>query len=137
MESRTAPADNAGVSFPPPLLFLGALLLGFTLHRLIPWSIFHGSVWRLLSTPLVVCGVAILFSGRRQMAVHRTHVDPTKPTTTIVTSGPYRFSRNPLYLGLAITGLGISLALDTWWIALLLIPVLAILHCTVVRHEER
>jgi protein-S-isoprenylcysteine O-methyltransferase Ste14 len=66
-----------------------------------------------------------------------TNVNPALPTTAIVASGPFRFSRNPLYLALTLLYLGLTLAFNTWWGIVVLIPVLIIMHRGVVLREER
>ena len=66
-----------------------------------------------------------------------TNVDPMLPSTAIVTSGPFRFSRNPLYLALTFLYLGLVLAFDTWWGIAGLIPLLLVMHRGVVLREER
>src|SRR4029434_8133859 len=58
-------------------------------------------------------------------------------TTAIVASGPFRFSRNPLYLALTLLYLGLTLAFNTWWGIVVLVPVLIIMHRGVVQREER
>lgn len=64
-----------------------------------------------------------------------THVDPMRPTTAIVASGPFRFTRNPL--GFALLFLGLTLALDTWWGVVALVPLFLVMHFGVVLREER
>ena len=66
-----------------------------------------------------------------------TNVDPTLPTTAIVVSGPFRFSRNPLYLALTLVYSGLTLAFNVWWGVVVLIPLLAVMHRGVVVREER
>ena len=72
----------------------------------------------LMLWPGVVLGtLAIILGvwGRRTMLTAGTNVDPTRPTTAIVTSGPFRLSRNPIYVALTLLYLGLTLTLDTWW----------------------
>jgi protein-S-isoprenylcysteine O-methyltransferase Ste14 len=64
-------------------------------------------------------------------------VDPTLPTTAIVTSGPYQYSRNPLYLGLTLIFVGLTLTMNTWWGIVALIPLVMVMHNAVVLREER
>jgi protein-S-isoprenylcysteine O-methyltransferase Ste14 len=85
----------------------------------------------------VVLAVAIANWGRRTMHAAGTNVNPLRPTTAIVTGGPFRFSRNPLYLALTSLYLGLTLALNTWWGIVVLIPLLIIMHRGVVLREER
>ena len=66
-----------------------------------------------------------------------TNVNPALPTTATVASGPFRFSRNPLYLALTLLYLGLTLAFNTWWGIVVLVPVLIIMHHGVVLREER
>jgi len=62
---------------------------------------------------LLVLAVGIAIAGRRALQAAATNVDPMRPTTAIVTSGPYRFSRNPLYVALTLLFLGLTFAFDT------------------------
>ena len=64
-------------------------------------------------------------------------MDPARPTTAIVTSGPFRFSRNPLYVALTFLYFGLTLAVNTWWSMVVLVPLLIIMHRGVVLREER
>jgi len=71
--------------------------------------------------------------------MHRagTNVRPDRPATALVTGGPFRFSRNPLYVSLIALYLGITLLFDALWPLILLIPVLAFVHWGIVLREER
>ncbi len=71
------------------------------------------------------------------MLAAETNINPFKPTTAIVSSGPFRFTRNPLYLSVTLIYLGLTLAVNTWWAFLLLGPVLLFIHFGVVLREER
>ena len=66
-----------------------------------------------------------------------TNVDPHRPAMVLVENGPFRFSRNPLYIALTLLFLGLSLVVDTWWGIVLLFPVLIIMHWGVILREER
>jgi len=66
-----------------------------------------------------------------------TNINPSLPATTIVSSGPFRYSRNPLYVALTLLYLGLTLAFDTWWGIVVLIPVLLVMHLGVVLREEQ
>jgi len=129
-------ADNPGVVVRPPLLYLAALAAMLVLRWLWPLPILGGAAfWPGLA--LVVFGVGILIWGRRALVAGGTNVDPLLPSTAVVTSGPYRFSRNPLYVGLAIVYLGLALAFDVWWGIVLLVLVLLVMHMGVIQREER
>ena len=130
-------ADHSGVPIHPPLFFLSALLLGVVLDdRIRALPVVATDKWRLIGLLGIVVGAALIRSGRRAMVAHGTNVNPTQPTTTIVESGPFRLTRNPLYVGLTLVYAGFALLLNTWWSLLLLIPVWFVMHHFVVRREE-
>ena len=66
-----------------------------------------------------------------------TNISPSRPTTILVTSGPFRFSRNPLYVAGAVLLLGLALALNNLWGILALIPLSLVMHYGVILKEER
>src|SRR6266850_237367 len=135
-ESGMGEADNAGVIVRPPVLYAAALVALLVLRWLWPLPILpRGGLWPGLV--LVALGVGILIWGRRTLLAGGTNVDPSLPATAVVTSGPYRLSRNPLYVGLALVYFGLTLALDSWWGIVLLVAVLIVMHRGVIQREER
>jgi len=132
------PKDRAGAIAPPPLIYLGGLVFGFALNR---WchrcQILATAGWRWSGLVLVVAGVALAIAGRRALLAAETNINPFKPTTAIVSSGPFSFTRNPLYLALTLIYVGLTLVLNTWWCFLFLAPVLLLIHFGVVAREER
>jgi protein-S-isoprenylcysteine O-methyltransferase Ste14 len=66
-----------------------------------------------------------------------TNVLPTRPALAIVTDGPFRFTRNPLYLANAVAYLGLTLVFNTVWTLLLYVPMLLVIHWGIIRREER
>ena len=66
-----------------------------------------------------------------------TNVRPSLPATAIVTTGPFRFSRNPLYCSLTLLYLGLTAIFNTWWGLIVLVPLLLVMHFGVVLREER
>jgi len=129
--------DGAEVRIPPPVLYLVAFVLGVVLHWLWALGFARGSSLRIALGVAVICGgVAILggaFSVFRRMG---QHPDPRKPTTTIARDGPYRFTRNPMYLGGSLVQLGLGIALGNAWIVLLLVPVVVLIHYRAILPEE-
>jgi protein-S-isoprenylcysteine O-methyltransferase Ste14 len=134
METST---DHSGVPVHPPLFFLSGLLLGALIddrvHRLL---IFQNDRWKWLGIAVAVIGIALVATGRKTMVNHGTNVNPTQPTTAIVEAGPFRFTRNPLYVGLTLIYVGFSFLLNTWWSLFFLVPVWIVMHNFVVRREE-
>jgi protein-S-isoprenylcysteine O-methyltransferase Ste14 len=130
-------ADHPGVAVHPPLFFLSALVVAFIVNWMWPLPIFGPANVRWAGLAGVVLGIMIIAAGRVALKKAGTNINPTKPVTALVRSGPYRFSRNPLYLGLTLIYLGLSVALNTWWAVGFLVPVWLVMHFAVVRREER
>ncbi|CDX21812.1 Protein-S-isoprenylcysteineO-methyltransferase [Mesorhizobium sp. ORS 3324] len=128
--------DNPGVAVFPPLLFLVALILMLALRYALPLAIGGRPLTMVLGIVLAALAIALIAWGRMTMQRGGTNIDPTMPTLTIVTGGPFRFVRNPLYVGLMGLLLGIGLIFDTWWGVLAVVPVFLILHFGVVLREE-
>ncbi len=135
-DARGAP-DNPGVVAPPPLIYAGALALGLVANKLYPMAFLPRAVSRVLGLPLIFGGLTIGLLGFREMRRAETNVDPYKPATAIVTEGPYRFTRNPLYVGFTLVYGGISALANAPWAALLLPFVLVVMRRGVIDREER
>src|SRR4029077_19494089 len=96
-QPTSLPKDRAGVIAPPPLIYLGGILIGLALNRWWrPWPIFATAGPRWSGLVLIVAGVALIIAGRKAMLAAETDINPYKPTTAIVSSGPFRFTRNQL-----------------------------------------
>ncbi len=85
---------------------------------------------------ILAAGIALMAWGRRTMVRAGTNVPPHKPTLAIVTSGPFRFTRNPLYLGGSTAYIGLAVALNLAWPLILFAPLMLLLHWGIVRREE-
>jgi len=133
----TASADNPGVVVRPPFLYGGAFIVVLVLRWFWPMPILGETLTPWLGLAVMGLGLAIVGTGRRAMQAAGTNVNPSKPATTIVASGPFRFSRNPLYVGLTLVYSGLTLAFNTWWGFILLAPILITMHLGVVVREER
>jgi protein-S-isoprenylcysteine O-methyltransferase Ste14 len=119
------------------LLYGGALVVVLVCRWFRPMPIFGRAVSLWIGLALVAMGIGTANWGRRTMQAAGTNIDPTRPATAIVTSGPFRFTRNPLYLALTILYLGLTVALDTWWGVVVMVPLLIVMHRGVVLREER
>jgi protein-S-isoprenylcysteine O-methyltransferase Ste14 len=131
--------DHADVAVMPPLLFIGALIGGALLSYLMPIGPGLGSAnWLALAVgfTFVALGFALVALSFRNFQRAGTSVVPTEPSTALVTTGPYRFTRNPIYIGFVLAYFGFAIVLTSMWVLLLLIPVLAILQRGVVVPEE-
>jgi protein-S-isoprenylcysteine O-methyltransferase Ste14 len=133
----TDPDDRPGVLAPPPLVYLAALVAGVALHLFLPLTLRVPTYARWLGVGLVVVAVALAVSARTTFTRAGTNVNPYLPATALVTSGPFRFSRNPMYVAMAIALAGLALWTRIGWILILLPVAVAVLHLGVVRREER
>ena len=120
----------------PPLVFLSAILLGIALNR--AWPVhFTPSVLRLLVPIVVLCAVLLYMFSYREFRAAGTSVRGSKRTTTIVRTGPYRFSRNPIYLSFILLVLGLSAWLNNLWLLVMLVPAVGFIGAVVIPREER
>ncbi len=141
MSEIDAPA-RPGIRVPPPLLFLLGLGIGTALDR---WfealPIFRGedsgNALRMVGWVVAVIGIALIIWAIRTFRQARTAVLPFSPASTIVEKGPYVFSRNPMYVGMTLFYIGITLAANTVWPLFLLPFVIGALHFAVITKEER
>lgn len=130
-------ADNPGVVARPPLLYLGAFLIVIVCRWFLPLPIDADGRGLVPGLALVALGLGTAIWGRRTMQAAGTNINPALPANTIVSSGPFRFSRNPLYLCVTLMYLGLTLAVDTWWGIVVLVPLIIVMHFGVVLREER
>jgi protein-S-isoprenylcysteine O-methyltransferase Ste14 len=137
MNSNGSSSDTAGVRVPPPLIYLAGLVVGFGLEVLLPGtSLPIGARW-VLGGVVFVAGLGLAMSFNTAFARQGTAVEPWKPTTAIVTSGPYRLTRNPAYLSMALMYVGIALLGDALSVLVPLPVVLAAIDRGVIAREER
>jgi protein-S-isoprenylcysteine O-methyltransferase Ste14 len=129
--------DHADVLGRPPLLYATSLIVALLLQQFWPSQLLTGASVAWGGMYLLAADVGLVMWGRRSLLAANTAVDPSLPTRTIVTSGPFRFSRNPLYVGLTLIYLDFTLIANSWWGVVLLCPVLIFMHFGVVRREER
>jgi protein-S-isoprenylcysteine O-methyltransferase Ste14 len=135
-----APLSSPGVRFPPPFLFVGGLLAGWLLdRRVLPIHLAQsaGSVVSVVSVVMVVVGLALMGWGFFTFRRAGTAIRPFHSASSLVTTGPYRFTRNPMYTGLTIAYVGGALLIDSAWPLILLPAVLVVLFITVIAREER
>lgn len=129
--------DIAGVVAPPPLIYGGALGVGLLASRLYPAPFSSRRVARFLGWPLIVVGIGLVELSALEFGRAGTNVNPYKPVAALVQEGPYRFTRNPGYLGAALIYAGVSLLARSSWSLALLPGVLAIMRRGVIEREER
>jgi len=138
-ESRPEPAirRSPGVHLPPPLAYLGAILLGVAIDRFIPLRVLPDLITSWVGGAFVLSAVILNGLGMREFRRAGTTVRPDRATSALVTTGPFRFSRNPFYLALAVFQAGIGVWMNNAWVVALVVPAVAIISRAVIPREER
>ena len=133
----TTSAEIPGVIAPPPLVYLIPLLLSLVVHWRIPSALLPHP-WPVVVGPVLLI-IGLLLGSPALMAFRRakTNPQPWRPSTALVIDGPYRFSRNPMYVGFTLIYLGITCWVNSRWPLVALVIVLPVMHYLVIRREER
>jgi len=129
--------DHPGVIAFPPLLLAAHVVAGGLTHWLWPIPLLPVPSARTIGVILAVAAGAQAFWAKRIMMRAGTNVRPSQPTTAIVAAGPYRYTRNPMYLSLCLLYLGLCLLINGVLPVLFLVPLALTLHFGVIRREER
>ena len=128
--------DTAQVLVLPPLVYGGAFIIGLLLHLVLPLHVLPTTLARGIGVACVLVSLPLAFATLRVLSRAHTPVDPMKPTTALVTEGPFRYSLNPIYLALTLLYLGVGFLVNALWILLLVVPVLVMIRYGVIAREE-
>lgn len=134
--NRPSPGQSAGVRIDPQLIYAIPLVLGLLAERWIPTRTTPDRLAAPLGIGCLVLGVALAFTAVRRFRTARTTLQPWEATTALVTGGPFRFSRNPIYLGYTLLYLGVGFWVNSLWPLILLPAVLWLMHRLVINREE-
>jgi protein-S-isoprenylcysteine O-methyltransferase Ste14 len=131
-------ARGARVPFIPPPLYYGAgFVAGVLLDRLVPLSMGGRPATTVAGVVAGGVGLALTFGGVAGVVRHRTTIVPHHPVAALVTGGAYRWSRNPMYTGLAIAYLGGALLVGSWWpVAVWPLVILAVRRLVIDPEEQ-
>lgn len=132
--SRRMTRNNPGIHVPPPLIFAAFFFLGYAFRRFLSFDML--ATWP-LPPLLVLVAAGILLWGMATMARARTAILPNRPASALVADGPFRFSRNPLYVAMTILYVAAALWTGSGTSLLLLPVVIAVMQVFVIRREER
>src|SRR5215510_1747793 len=130
-------ADTANVKVRPPIMWVVAVLAGLLLNWLMPLPFIPAVVpaaW--LGAMVFVLALALFAWAIATMSRAGTNVPSTRPTTTIVDTGPFRYTRNPIYVGMMLGLIGLAVAFNSLWLLLMLVPFALVIRYVVVASEE-
>jgi protein-S-isoprenylcysteine O-methyltransferase Ste14 len=132
---------NAGVRIFPPVVFLGGLAIGYAIQWLWPVAIFPQGGWsiavRLIGIAAIASGFWMAVSALSLFRRLGTPPEPWEPAKALAVEGPYRYTRNPMYLGMSLAVAGFALIGNALWPLLALIPAVWIIRTQVIDREER
>jgi len=131
------PNDIPGVLAPPPLIYLIPLVATLGIGFWKPFPLLPGNLPHLFGPGLLIAALLLLLPSNNAFKQKRTNARPWKPSTALVIEGPYRFSRNPMYLGFTLMYLGIALWVNTAWPLPALLVVMQVMRHYVIEREER
>ena len=120
----------------PPIVYLASILAGFGLNAVWPVEVFPRAI-KSLGGLLILLAVALFVLSVREFRRARTPIRTRKPVMSIITNGPYRFSRNPIYLSFTLLQLGLGMWANSAWLVGMLIPTLVLMSYGVIAKEER
>jgi len=125
------------VKTPPPLIFLTLLLIAYGFEQLLPLNIGQSSTLHIISVSAIVIGLGIIIHVALMFWQAKTCIEPWKPTSAIITSGIYAYSRNPIYAGLCFVQIGLGLYLNSLWVLFSFLPAAMLISALVIKKEER
>ena len=125
-----------GLRFPPPLLAVLLIGAAWLMHRYLPLPLVDQDQLRLPGYGLIVVALMLIAVAFVQFRRAQTHIEPWQPTTHIIESGIFRYSRNPIYLAFCLATLGAGLVMNSWWGVLAPAPLAWLLQRLVIRKEE-
>lgn len=129
--------ETARVLVRPPLALLLAVLLGFVFDLVVPLPFLPaGAPWPWIGGGLFLVGLALVVWAIVTITRAGSSVPTNRPTTAIVDRGPYRFSRNPIYVGMFVGLIGLAVEFDTLWLAIMVVPFALVIRHGVVAREE-
>ena len=140
--AANAAMPHPGVKIPPPFVFAAAFLIGWLIETKVgPLPLINNPKTRnaveLLATIIAINGFALVAWGMLTFHRAKTGIIPIRPATQLVDTGPYRFSRNPMYSGFTMMYAGFAWMMNTGWPLLMLPLALFALHQLVIKREER
>jgi protein-S-isoprenylcysteine O-methyltransferase Ste14 len=134
-----ATQETSGVKIFPPLIHVGAIAIGFLIEWAVPVRIGASGfgIVRIAGCILLAIAIALIASAAKTMFGAGTTPNPTRPSSVLVTNGPFRFTRNPMYLAWELICIGVGLVASTLWPIVMAVPAAIVTRRLVIDKEER
>ena len=136
-KNESEDTKGAAVKFPPPLVFLICLLGGFGINAIWPVGLIESAIMSYAGGTLVLLALIVLALLGFKFRQERVSIEPWKPTSKIMSTGLYAYSRNPIYLVFCIMVVGIGVTLNSFWIFISFVPAAFIVYHTAIAKEEK
>ncbi len=136
-DRRPVATDSPNAVVRPPIAWALAIVVGLGLDWIYPLPFIPASVpaaW--IGAAIFVLGLALAISAITTIRKAGSNVETVKPTTTIISSGPYGFTRNPIYVGMFLGLIGLAVGFDSLWLLATLVPFYLVIRYGVVAREE-
>ncbi len=131
-----ADADGRERVVPPPLIYLAGLLIGLALDAAWPAAFLPAHAQYVAGGVVIAVSLGLFAVVLGAFARAGTSIDHRRPTTSIIASGPLRYSRNPVYVSMTLLLIGLGLAIDSAWIVAMSVPAALVTHRFVILKEE-
>jgi len=128
--------NGAMVKFPPPIVFILFMLIAYGINHFLAVRISHFSFLTYIGLFFITSGFTILLIASISFKRAQTNIKPWKPTTQIISSGIFAYSRNPIYLSFCAVTIGIGLMTNSLWITLSFIPSIVVIFFIAIKKEE-
>jgi len=134
-ESNGPEVANLGI-VRPPFVYLASIAAGLAVHLAWPLRLVPLGLGAPLGAAATSVAIVLFLVSVRSFRVAGTPVPGNRPTTTVVRTGPYRYSRNPIYLSFSLLQLGIAFWVNSIWLLVTLIPAVLLMSLVVIPREE-
>src|SRR5215471_9024818 len=136
--ASSEPPDVANLGLVrPPIIYLISILSGILIQLAVPVRFLPVTIGLPLGAAVVAVAIALFCYSVARFRAAGTPLPARRPTTAIVRTGPYRLSRNPVYLAFSLFQLGIAIWVNSVWLLATLVGAVALIHTVVIPKEEQ
>ena len=128
---------GAAVKFPPPLIFIIGMIIGYAINYRFPVTLGESEYINLFGKLLITVAITVLGYALYLFFKAKTEIEPWKPTSSIISTGLFAYSRNPIYTAFCITTVGLGLVFNNMWMLISFIPSAVFVYHIAIKKEER